>query len=123
MPSKTQELSLLEKYRHFFPEGIVPLSMRPKSMGRLLNWGTTEIYRLLNSGQIRSHKHGKARQVDVLSALEFYDRRLAQGTTPKRLPHDPNRWMHRKRQAAPPSARKRGRPRPQRGGQEASTAT
>jgi hypothetical protein len=104
----SKDQTLTEKYGPFFPGGRVPLSLRPRPAAAFLNEGVTELYEQMKHGEFKTFKQGKARHIDVMSLLEFHERRIAEGTRVQPLPHRPNRWTKRK---AKQPARRRGRPR------------
>jgi excisionase family DNA binding protein len=63
---------------------ISPLAIPPKAAARLLGYGLTHFYKLLDRGEIRSFRDGGARRVLVESIHEYVARKLAADSQPVR---------------------------------------
>jgi excisionase family DNA binding protein len=59
-------------------EQITPRVVRVDAACYALSCGKDQLYRLINSGEIKSYLDGKARKIDVASIDQYTARRLAE---------------------------------------------
>jgi hypothetical protein len=56
---------------------VTPLAVSPRVAGEMLDFGKTQIFRLLKSGELKSFRAGGARRVLMSSISEYIARRIA----------------------------------------------
>jgi hypothetical protein len=63
-----------------------PLVVRPARAMVMLDCGFTQLYELLNSGELKSYREGKSRKIIVKSIYDLIERRLREAQPNLRSP-------------------------------------
>jgi excisionase family DNA binding protein len=56
---------------------LLPLVVRPKTACRMLSCGHSQLYELLNAGELESYLEGAARKITTASIHAYHERKLA----------------------------------------------
>jgi hypothetical protein len=69
------------------PAGVpvtpAPIGVKPKVAGRMGIGGLTNVYKLLNEGEIESYQVGRSRFITVASIERYIARKVAEAKAPK----------------------------------------